>query len=71
MVLLICGVKLSDRVHTTGLYALLWLEEISSAVGTRRLRWYGDPLALMRLLERRKWRGREAVDGLKRLGTNV
>ena len=41
MVRWICGVKLSDRVPTTELYALLGLEEISSAVGTRRLRWYG------------------------------
>ena len=41
MVCWICGVKLSDRVPTTELYALLGLEEISSAVGTRRLRWYG------------------------------
>ena len=41
MVRWICGVKLCDRVPTTELYALLGLEEISSAVGTRRLRWYG------------------------------
>ncbi len=38
MVRWICGVKLSDSVSTTELYAL---EEISSAVGTRRLCWYG------------------------------
>ena len=41
MVRWICGVKLCERVPTTELYALLGLEEISSAVGTRRLRWYG------------------------------
>ena len=41
MVRWMCGVKLCDRVPTTELYALLGLEEISSAVGTRRLRWYG------------------------------
>ncbi len=33
--------KLCDRVPTTELYASLGLEEISSATGTRRLRWYG------------------------------
>ena len=41
MVRWMCGVKLCDRVPTTELYALLGLEEISSALGTRRLRWYG------------------------------
>ena len=41
MVRWICGVNLIDRVPTTELYALLGLEVISSAVGTRRLRWYG------------------------------
>ncbi len=33
--------KLCDRVPTTELYALLGLEDISSAAGTRRLCWYG------------------------------
>ena len=41
MVRWMCGVKLCDRVPTSELYALLGLEEISSAVSTRRLRWYG------------------------------
>ena len=41
MVRWICRVKLSDRTPTMELYALLGLEDISSAVGTRRLRWFG------------------------------
>ncbi len=41
MVRWMCRVKLSDRVPTSQLYAWLGLEEISSAVGSRRLRWHG------------------------------
>ena len=77
MVRWICGVKLSDRVPTTELYALLGLEEISSAVGTRRLRWYGHvcrspedgPIASVRVMDRGKQR--PWTDALERLGMNV
>ena len=62
----ICRVKLSDRVPTTELYALLGLEEISSAAGTRRLHWYGHvcrspedgPIASVRVMEVEGNRGR-------------
>ncbi len=64
MIRWICGVKLTDRVSTTELYALLGLEEISSAVGTRRLRWYGhvcrsdDCIASVKVMEVEGKRGR-------------
>ncbi len=41
MVWWMCGVKLSDKVPTSELYALLGMEDISSAIGTKRLRWHG------------------------------
>ncbi len=74
MVRWICGVKLSDTVPSSELYALLGLVVISSAVGTRRLPWHGrvcrssDCIGTIDELtvEGRRGRGR-----LKRPGRNV
>ena len=41
MIRWICGVKLKDKTPTADLLAKLGLEEITSALRTRRLRWYG------------------------------
>ena len=41
MVRWICGVRLRDEIPTVDLLAKLGLEEISSALRTRRLRWHG------------------------------
>ena len=41
MIRRICNVQLMDMTPTADLLSKLGLEEITSALGTRRLRWYG------------------------------
>ena len=41
MIHTICGARLLDKIPTTNLLPKLGLEAITSAVSTRRLRWYG------------------------------
>ena len=41
MVRWICGVKVHDDVHSDVLHARLGIQEVTEALRTRRLRWYG------------------------------
>ena len=41
MVRWICGIKVHDDVHSDALHARLGIQEVTEALRTRRLRWYG------------------------------
>ena len=41
MIRMMCRVRLGDEIRSNALLARLGLEDISSSLGTRRLRWYG------------------------------
>ena len=41
MVRWIYGVKVHDDVYSDALHTRLWIQEVTEALYTRRLRWYG------------------------------